>query len=267
MQKLAWFTDIHLNFLKGEGLSAFLQKISQGSPDAILIGGDIAEAPSLERHLKMMKNHVESPIYFVLGNHDFYHGSITHIRSRIEKLSKEIKGLHWLGLDMIVEITPDIALVGYDGWSDGRLGNYALSPVMLNDYVLIKELASLNKKERLRKLNELGDEAAVHAKKVLQVACERHQKIICLTHVPPFKEACWHEGKISDDNWLPHFTNKAAGDVLKEVMVKNQHCSLTVLCGHTHGAGYAKILPNLEVKTGGSVYGYPRIQELIIISQ
>lgn len=43
-------------------------------------------------------------------------------------------------------------------------------------------------------------------------------------HVPPFREASWHQGRISDDDWLPHFTCKAVGDVLREAMVA--HCGL-----------------------------------------
>ena len=35
---------------------------------------------------------------------------------------------------------------------------------------------------------------------------------------------------------------------------------MTVLCGHTHGRGHARILPNLEVRTGGAKYGNPAIQ-------
>ena len=38
---------------------------------------------------------------------------------------------------------------------------------------------------------------------------------------------------------------------------------MTVLCGHTHGSGEAKILPNLRVLTGGAVYGKPRVQRVI----
>lgn len=37
--------------------------------------------------------------------------------------------------------------------------------------------------------------------------------IIVLTHVPPFKEACLHKGKISDDDWLPYFSSKVMGDI------------------------------------------------------
>jgi predicted MPP superfamily phosphohydrolase len=35
---------------------------------------------------------------------------------------------------------------------------------------------------------------------------------------------------------------------------------MTVLCGHTHGAGFAQILTNLSVFTGGAEYGRPELQ-------
>lgn len=83
------------------------------------------------------------------------------------------------------------------------------------------------------------------------------------THVPPFKEACWHDGEISDDKWLPHFACKAVGNVLEKLMIEHPDRQMTVLCGHTHSSGRAEILPNLFVKTGGAEYGSPAIQEII----
>ncbi|HTN89531.1 MAG TPA: hypothetical protein VL242_37900 [Sorangium sp.] len=38
---------------------------------------------------------------------------------------------------------------------------------------------------------------------------------------------------------------------------------IEVLCGHTHGAGVAEILPNLLVRTGGAEYGEPAVQCVI----
>ncbi|MFM7113065.1 MAG: Eco57I restriction-modification methylase domain-containing protein, partial [Planctomycetota bacterium] len=38
------------------------------------------------------------------------------------------------------------------------------------------------------------------------------------THVPPFREACWHEGELSDDQWAPHFTSVVMGDALRAVI-------------------------------------------------
>jgi hypothetical protein len=119
---------------------------------------------------------------------------------------------------------------------------------------LIKELAVTwpDPDARLEKLNALGDEAAASVARVLPEALDRFESVVFLTHVPPFEAACRHEGRISDKDWLPHFTCKAVGDVLVRRMRERPDRRLTVLCGHTHGNGVARILPNLEVRTGGA---------------
>jgi hypothetical protein len=162
-----------------------------------------------------------------------------------------------------VTLAPDVALVGVDGWADGRFGDYARSPVMLNDYVLIADLAGLSRGARLARLKQLGDEEALRLEGPLAAALERHRRVIVGTHVPPFKEACWHEGRISDDSFLPHFTCRAVGEVLRRAALANPGRKIRVLCGHTHGAGTAEILPNLKVVTGGAEYGEPRVQGVI----
>ena len=115
-------------------------------------------------------------------------------------------------------LTEETGLVGHDGWADGRLGDYARSEVLLNDYLLIEEVSGLDKEERLERLHALGDEAAAHFRALLPEALERFRRLIVLTHVPPFREACWHRGQISDDEWLPHFSCRAVGEVLVEAM-------------------------------------------------
>ena len=109
-------------------------------------------------------------------------------------------------------------MVCHDGWGDGRLGNYWGSTVELNDWALIDEFRGLGPRERLAKLHALGDEAAAHFRAVLPDALARFRHVVVVTHVPPFRESCWHQGRISDDEWLPHFTCKAAGDALAEAL-------------------------------------------------
>src|SRR5262249_16013961 len=82
-------------------------------------------------------------------------------------------------------------------------------------------------------------------------------------HVPPFRESCWHEGRITTDTWLPHFTCKAVGDVLGDIMRAHPQQHATVLCGHTHGRGEARIMDNLLVLTGGATYGKPEVQRIL----
>ena len=165
-----------------------------------------------------------------------------------------------------VRLAPNTGLVGHGAWADGRLGNGVNSQVLLNDYVHIRDLTGLSPEELFAKLNDLGDQAAEYFRETLPKALARYRNLLLLTHVPPFKEACWHEGHISDDEFLPHFTCQAVGDVLIEMMQTHPERNLTVLCGHTHGSGTAQILPNLLVKTGCAEYGQPALQETILVS-
>ena len=86
--KLIWLTDIHLNFLTLENRMEFYQKVVAASGDKILISGDIPEAPSVSEILKEMAKTIQKPIYFVLGNHDYYRGKIDSLRKEIHKLIK-----------------------------------------------------------------------------------------------------------------------------------------------------------------------------------
>jgi predicted phosphohydrolase len=254
-----------MNFLAPDQIVRFRETLEKTPADAFVITGDIAEAPSLERFLRAIADAAKRPVYFVLGNHDFYRGSISRVRERMRELSREFPLLRWLPAAGVVELSPTTALVGHDGWADGRLGDYSNSTVLLNDYVLIVDLERPDRDERLATLERLGDEAAAHLRSVMPWALERYSRLVVATHVPPFKEATWHEGRVSDDDYLPHFSCKAMGDVLLEMAKHWPERRIDVLCGHTHGAGVARLLPNLTVWTGEAEYGAPAVQEIVEI--
>jgi Icc-related predicted phosphoesterase len=133
----------------------------------------------------------------------------------------------------------------------------------LNDYFLITELRSLQKQERYAKLNALGDEAAEFLEYRVLEALPRCQNVIVLTHVPPFRESCRHEGQISTGDFLPHFACRAVGERLASIMRAHPDRNMVVLCGHTHSPGFARILDNLVVLTGGAQYGVPAFQQVL----
>ncbi len=272
--KLAWLTDIHLNFVMPNEVSSLAQRIDESDADAVLVGGDIAEADSFADSLRQLSDVANIPLYFVLGNHDYYRGSIAGVREIAVAVSRESSSLKWLPDAGIIQLTDKTALVGHGGWGDGRIGRFFESHVVLNDYALIEELQELHRTDLLppesiltselhAKLGELGDEAADHFRQILPQALKTSERIVVLTHVPPYREACWHESQLSDDNWAPHFTCKAVGDVLVEFMSAHPDRTMTVLCGHTHSSGHAQILENLEVFTGDAVYGQPKIQQVL----
>ena len=259
MKRVAWLTDIHLNFLPERRLAAFLDEVAGARADSILVSGDIAEAHNVCHYLGQMHAAWSAPIYFVLGNHDFYHGSIRHTRQQVARFCNEHEGLHYLTVEQCDELAPHVGVVGHDGWADGRLGDYPRSLVRMLDWKLIDELKSHDRQSRWEVLKGLADEAADHAVRVLPEALARYQEVVLVTHVPPFLEACWHEGQISNDQWSPHFTCHAMGQAILQIMGEHPDRKLTVLCGHTHGEGETRPLPNVRVLTGGAEYGAPRI--------
>lgn len=72
--RAAWVTDIHLDFLSHAECEEFFASIVWESPDVVFVTGDTSIAPSLLTHLEGMNRALSKPIYFVLGNHDFYRG-------------------------------------------------------------------------------------------------------------------------------------------------------------------------------------------------
>ena len=258
--RLGWLTDLHLNFVPLPRRARFYAQIRNEKLDAVLLGGDIGEADSVTTLLAEMANELRIPIYFVLGNHDFYGGSIASVREAVAREAAASRWLHWLPACGAIPLTANTALTGHDSWADGRIGDFFASEVMLNDYVLIAELRGLDKRERFAKLNVLGDEAAEYLDRHVREALSQRRDVIVLTHVPPFRDSCWHEGRISNDDFLPHFACRAVGDRLAAIMSGRPDRTMTVLCGHTHSPGVANILDNLTVRTGAAVYGEPTLQ-------
>jgi predicted phosphodiesterase len=291
MKKIIWLSDIHLNFLTEKGIISFLKSIKETSPDSVWLSGDIAQADTLIEYLSIIESEIKQSIYFVLGNHDYYLGSFNEVRSKIRKLCNASERLCWLNDTDVVEATPEVGFIGHDSWADGRLGNYESSDLLLNDYILIKDFNPLlkeaksdmqyfpgginniqrlftgieTKQSRLARMQALAEEAVLHIERYLPRALERYKKVFFLTHVPPFKEACWHRGKISDDNGLPHFSTKSVGDTLVRIMKQNPERQLTVLCGHTHSKAEVEMLNNLMVFAAHAEYGKPEIQKVFNI--
>jgi predicted MPP superfamily phosphohydrolase len=260
--RLAWLTDIHLNFVDGLVVDMLADSVRDTYPDAVLIGGDIAEAGNWRSLLERIAARIRLPIYFVLGNHDFDRGSIAAVRATATELTILSALVQWLPVSGVVSLTSRTALVGHDGWGDGGYGNPASSSVILNDFFLIEELRNAGP-DLFGVLRRLGEEAAAHFQTNLPMALAEHEHVIALTHVPPFRESAWHQGRQSEEDWLPYFACRAVGEVLRTVMTAHPQRRLTVLCGHTHGAGECQVLPNLTVVTGGAEYGRPRLQRMI----
>lgn len=269
---LAWATDIHLDHINtttgvrrlGEALSAPRDGVP---PVAVLLTGDIANALRLVDELASLRRYIPPtiPAYFVLGNHDFYRGSIDAMR----RIALEVEGYKYLPAIGPVLLAEDTILVGVDGWGDATYGTPDSSTVELNDCVLIAEIHHARKGGRAamnRALRKLAREDAILLCDNLHRALiQSPRRIIVGTHVPPFREAAWHMGKPSDDQYAPYFSCKATGDVLLAVAARHSAVEFVVLCGHSHGGGTYQPLPNLVVYTGAAAYGSPMAQVPILL--
>lgn len=268
MTRVAWLTDVHLNFLDAARRAAFYQSLRRQEADALLVTGDIAESTSLGPLLEEMAAAVDRPIYFVLGNHDFYRGSIPQVRDRAVCLLDLSPHLVYLPAAGVVPLAEHTSLVGHDGWADARMGDFDRSEVVLNDYVLIDELRrwrdpfNLDRPALRRELERLADEAAAYLSQILPEALARSRLVIIATHVPPFAEACRHADRFVDDQWLPHFSSHAVGQVLRSTAAAHPDRQLLVLCGHTHTHAEVQIQENLQVLTGSARYSNPAVQRI-----
>ena len=173
--RVAWATDIHLDFLADPQVLAFAATLATDHPDIVVLSGDLSHAELLEHHLRLLAQEIACPIYFVLGNHDYYGSSIAAVRQAVAELGARKTRLRWLPAHGVVALSEETAMVGVDGWADARLGDPQHTPVVLNDFIHIEDLVAtldplvratpglLRTTDRLSlhaKLRALGDDEA-----------------------------------------------------------------------------------------------------------
>lgn len=265
--RATWCTDIHLNFLRPHALKLFYDAVRAEQPDVVLLSGDIGESDSVARFVEEIGEAAGCRVFFVMGNHDYYRSGIRLVR---EQVSRAPRRAQWLPSLDPVRLNERVILVGIDGWGDARCGDLD-SKVLLSDWQLIDDFRKARTDRTLRNetLQRLGaNEARALALTLAKVPPT--EQLLVLTHVPPFPEACWHDGAMSEPAWLPWFTCVATGEVLRTWADAHPDTRVTVLCGHTHGIGVFEAAPNLEVRTGGWTngvegYGNPIVQATLTL--
>jgi predicted phosphohydrolase len=272
--KLFWTTDIHLNFLDDHFndivLREYLEKV--GSGNALVITGDIAEAHTLEGFMETWLRAFAlqgSKLYFVLGNHDFYGGSIVEVR---ERLTNSVLRECWLPTVGVVQLSDKTAMIGHDGWYDGGYGNWWASKLEMTDYQIIAELGPIlayAKDEKWAAIQKYSQESADYIYRVgtMVLKMSSTEKLFVATHVPPFAEASVYRGQQSDATWLPHFSSKLMGDALRKLGAENLDKRIIVLCGHTHGKGLCYPEANIVCHTGYAQYGNPQMASNFLIEE
>jgi len=277
--RLGWITDPHLDFVHIEGLRSLYGKINNQDIDALVITGDIAEGPTIDAYMRFLTQSVKAPVFFVLGNHDYFGSTFTGVRvnmvanwSNFNEHGKQLvkhTGT-WLpgatpnnGPNSFVQLTSDVALCGHDGWYDGLYADWFKSEVIMPDYRCITDLKLLPRQDLFDKLQELAKESADYAEKVLPLAFDAgNSHVFFATHVPTFPENSVYNGMISDNHWMPHFSNKHLGDALLKIMASYPEKKLTILQGHSHGKTQFHPKPNIVSHTGFAKYRSPALNNV-----
>jgi predicted MPP superfamily phosphohydrolase len=263
--KVSWLTDIHLNLVSDEDIRRFRREISGPSPGAVLISGDIAEATSLERYVQLLGSTLLAPVYFVLGNHDFWGGRVSAVRDSMRQLTRKNPGRFiWLPSTRVVKLTDRCALVGHDGWGDGRMGDFK-TQIEPDDWKKIDDLKFLDRPSRMTRIRALADESAHFLLEALREALEKYPRVLVLTHVPPFRETAFFNGRPVDDQRAPWWVAQSVGDALRSMAAQNPRREITVLQGHAYGPAQVQVLPNLMVRVGQKQPGRPTVQAVLEI--
>lgn len=258
--RLAWATDTHFDFVADDVVESFAKELAQY--DGCVITGDVSNFPNVERHLKILRS-AGVPVWFVHGNHDAYGGSVAGLRST---LSREFSSgsVRWLGSSGPVMLTPGTALVGDDGWYDGRNGSFFRSTCELWDFHEIDELRVFNRQERLSRIKALADASAdrVEALIAQAAAVAGVDHIVVATHVPPWEGAAWHLGKLSDRYYQPFFSSRSMGLAIEKAAGLTDK-RFTVLCGHSHSEGVHRPSQQITCETGAAEYRRPSVHKVL----
>lgn len=275
MARIAWASDLHLNFALPQSVEKFVAEVRAADADMLVLCGDLSGGASLRNTLELLELELNCLVRFVLGNHDYYRSSFGKTREAVrEVVANSLVGLfgdghllEWISDGRIERLSDDAVLIGHDGWYDARAG-LLRNRVILNDFYEIEDLRpfsarALVPEPLVLKIRGIADEAAAYLDAKLPEALGQARRVVLATHVPPFPQAAWHDGRQSEPDYLPFFCSVCAGNVLVKHMEANPDKELLVLCGHTHGEGEAQILPNLKVLTARAEYGKPRLQGVI----
>ncbi len=262
--KLIWASDIHLNHVPLDNIrKIFFDEINTSEADALVITGDISDGKKFKSDFNELKNNINMDIYFVLGNHDFYHSGFSKVRNEMKSYGK-----NYLGNASIIELSKTTAMIGHDGWYDIRNGTP--NKILLNDFFYIEELQKAYMYGSISELTEAVQKNAKissdYFRSILNKVFLKYDEVILATHVPPFANIVDKgDSNNSNEYFLPYYSSKEAGQVLLDVMIKFKNKQLTVLCGHTHRKAKYKPLNNLEVFCASASYGTPEIQDQLFI--
>jgi predicted MPP superfamily phosphohydrolase len=262
IESLTWLSDPHLEFCSHRTRNDLYRSINQAAGEIVVITGDISAGPHRSDQYSELAEHVNKPIYFVLGNHDRYGTTFANTEAVVARVMTRFSHLVRLDGSQVIPLNESVALIGVEGWADGLGGEGPATKARINDFYQILDFATEPEPQVFRAMKERARKYARALKPSLLKALKEYQTTIIATHVPPYEGAAWHEGSPSSGDYQPFFSSPTMGKLIKAAATEHPGKSVLVLCGHTHSPGIYRD-GNILVLTAGARYGFPEISQTI----
>ena len=111
--KIVQLSDLHSKTF-GDHQSALVQKVRQINPDVIVFTGDLVDSKKYNEKtsLTLMEELVQiSPLYFVIGNHEWWSGKLDSLEKKLAKIGVQVMRNQ---ADVITNRQDSIHIVGID---------------------------------------------------------------------------------------------------------------------------------------------------------
>jgi predicted phosphohydrolase len=265
-KKYVWLTDTHLSMSIIPAMKRrFIDRIKSIGADGLIITGDISNGLWLESDLRYLAEHHQKPIYFVLGNHDYYWRHMGSVHEDVRRLCKEYSNLFWLSENDPITLTEGVALVGHEGWFDANCGDRDSTYFAVDRFINLDIWRAGDHVDQIFMWREMAKISSEAIEQKVISAAKKAEVIYIATHFPPWKEASRADGKFLEKLWHAYNTNTTLGKTL-ERLTQTVKAQLVVLAGHTHLSCNFTVSKRLQCRVAPASYlGKVGPEELIVL--
>ena len=265
-KKYIWLSDTHLSMSIIPAMKRrFIDRITSINADGLILTGDISNGLWLESDLRYLAEHHPKPIYFVLGNHDYYWRHMGSVQYDVRRLCAEYKNLIWLTESQQQILSDGVSLVGHEGWFDANCGDrdstwWAIDRILNLDFWRAGDHI-----DQIYMWRAMARQSADVLEEKIVNAVRSSRTVYVATHFPPWEEASRSDGSILEKMWYAYNTNVELGRRLQKIAAATD-AQITVLAGHTHLMCNLMVSKNLTCRVAPSSYwGKVGPEELIVL--